>query len=309
MKHVIVIIDDDAPLCELLAGLLRSEHRVVDTVDSVEGLTAELIALSQPSLVVLNPRTANLGLDEMKRLVRDVRALAGARFVLMLTEADAGQGQALATQLGAEGSVRIRTLLRDPLMGLVGQAAELGADEPPPPSHGVADLSADDILGLEFELEVPPDAGASYVPRPSQVVQQQQPVLHLTKLIDEELARPVERAAAHEFDVQLDVMSEHNLVSSARGEIIGVYVSSLFPPPIGSAAHLKVAFPWGETTEVKGTVAFSRAEDSFKKRRRPGVGVTVVPSEAFAVAAARFASLRRPMLELTGSDSGVTPRR
>ena len=72
---VIVLVDDDVALLELLAGLIRGPGRLVDTLSGGEGLTPELIALSQPRLVLINPRTGGLGPQQMFELGKQLAAL------------------------------------------------------------------------------------------------------------------------------------------------------------------------------------------------------------------------------------------
>lgn len=291
-KHVIVIVDDDAALCGLLQGLLASEDRVVDVIDQVVGVTAELIALSQPTLVILNPSVGNLPAAVLKTVVQEVHGLTGARFVLLVRDEHAADAERLATEVGAHGALPVRTLLSSPLQALSIEA--LPVEPAPAPELNMGTLGVDDILSLEFDAQAP---RAPPMSTPSQLARTPAPVAALEALITDELSRASWDSGIRStrFDVVLDVTSDANLVAAHSGELFAVYVPTMFPPPVGARTRVQVDFPWGERLELPGTVAFEDSGSPFRAKRKPGVGIKVDTDEAFAKAAGRFAGLRSPM--------------
>ncbi|MBL9037840.1 MAG: hypothetical protein JNG84_04925 [Archangium sp.] len=316
-QNVVVVIDDDRALCELLAELIRAPDRQVDTFDQVEGLTPELIALSQPRLVVMNPRVAGLSEAEVRKLVLGVRELTGARFVLMISEDDAERSDELMRALGADGAVPIRALLRDPLQALVTREAAAAALQTATGAR-LSDLGADDILNLEFDVgppaapprPAPGSAPSTFTwaplptlphplppPAPSPPLAPAKPkpqvAATLQMVVDEELQRPRESQPAH-LQVPLDTLSESNLVMKGA-QAAGVFVILNPLPAVGTKLKVTLSFPWGAKVEADGVVAWHQADNPLSKRRRTGVGVSLPSDKTFSAAATRFAYLRRPM--------------
>jgi hypothetical protein len=289
--HVIVIIDEDAALCALLREVLVSSERIVDVVDHVSGITPELIALSQPTLVILNPRAGGLSSSDLKALIADVRALTGARFVLLVGHEAEDHATELVSSVGASGAVPVRTLLRDPLKALALEPAPVVA---PSGLRGLDSLGVDDILDLQLDDTTPQ---APMTSTPSQVARLAAPVAALEALITDELSRASSESGLRSvrFNVVLDVTSDASLVANERGEIVGLYVATLFPPPLGVRTQVQVDFPWGERLNLQGIVAFEDSGSPFRSKRKPGIGVKLDASESFARAADRFAALRVPM--------------
>jgi hypothetical protein len=297
-RTVIVVADEDVALCALLAELLAGEGRVIDVIDCVEGLTAEMIALSQPRLVILNPRTGNLPLGELQKLVADVRTMTSARFILMLSEADSRDQAALQQMLRVDGTVPIQTLLRDPLAQLVEQHVSGLLPAPSTSSLKKVDqFSVDDILGLELDDKPLPKPQVSS--HSSALAAASRPAKDLTLLIEEELEKAGQDGPQKlSFTVALDTLGDANLVDRKDGTVIGVYVPTVYPPPLGALARVTMTFPWQESVVAEGVVVWTRADDPFSRRRRLGVGVIIArQSPEFVDAAKRFASLRKPMTD------------
>lgn len=300
LQTVIVLIDDDPALLDVLADLVRAPGRVVDTITGGDGLTVDLIALSQPHLVVFNPRTGGLPDGDVSALVRGVRAATGARFVLMLSEDDAQHAGALTRALSADAAIPIPVLLRDPLVQLVEPAA--AATAPAPLSTGLAGLSVDDILNLDFDA---PPAPAPRAPRsqppqtfssPSSLLQTSAPARRVASFIEEELSKAVsEPRPAVRYDVTLDTLGVHGLYSGADGVLRGVVVATLFPPPPGTEVRVQLTLPWGARFEVTGKVDWAQEDTPFR-RRRGAVGVALTMEPAVRAALERLAALRRPIV-------------
>lgn len=290
---VIVVVDDDAALCELLQALLTGPGRVVDTVVGLAGLTPELLALSQPRLVLLNPRMGQLPLEELRRVVLEVRELTQARFILMVGEED--RQADLPARLGADREVDLEVLLRDPLKELALQGGALLDLAPAAPAAGpgLSALTADQILATELD-DGPPASRPSRVQRARALVRQSAVFAQLSALIDEEL-QEAERPSqvVQQYAVTLDTFSDDNLVVGADRGLDGVFVSTLFPPRLGARVLLRVAFPWGAEVEVEGAASWQRAENF--RRLKAGVGVTVAATPAFRAEADRFLGLRQPL--------------
>lgn len=288
---VIVVIDDDAALCDLLSTLLTAPGRVVEAVPGAAGLTAELLALSRPRLVLMNPRIAGVSLDELRELVLVVRELTQARFVLMVSEAD--RHADLPHQLGADREVPISFLLRDPLKALALTPEPVPEAPNATDTKTVSSMSPDEILSMDLgegtwsRAPMRPASTGSAALRSSSVA------TDLATLIDDELESPT-LAKSHHFDITLDTVSDHNLVVDAWKQIEGLFISTLFPPRVGDHLHLRVTFPWGAVAEVTGVASWAAAE-TFR-RKRTGVGVSVEITEEFRKLAQRFLALRQPTL-------------
>ena len=294
---VIVLVDDDAMLLQLLSELLHSDTRIVDTVCGRDGLTADLISLSQPSLVILNPATGGLKREQMASLVSEVRESTSARFVLMVNDDDEVAVGEMVEALGADSSVPIRTLLRDPLAQLLpvvgGEKAVTAADS------GLSKLNAlgaDDIMSLELDA-MPRIA----TPLPRKIidvgkVKDEGPIVDLGALIDEELAKFDKQApAVDHYDVSVDTLTDHNLYAERGTGVQGVFVATPVLPRVGAELTVRVQFPWGQTFDWKGTVAWARSDIAFGKRRKTGFGLSVNFSDADKKALERMTQLRAPM--------------
>ncbi len=295
IPHTVVIIETDTSLCALLQASLSAPNRVVDIVDSAEGLTSELVALSQPNLVVLNPRAGGLVLAEVAQLVSEVRQLTGARFLLMLGEADAVQAEHLRHHLGADGAVSIRVLLRDPLLQL--SAYERPSQQQPLPRVGpppIDSLDVETILGVELDESVPEPPTP-----PFQEMKRTQslPILQLSTLIDEELTQALAQPPHHRaIEAKLDMLSEHNLYVDAYGKCAGIFVSTTYPPATGTALFVQIQFPWGERFELSGIIDWNRPDSVFGRKKRGGVGIRLSGTAEFQLAAKRFLDLRLPLV-------------
>jgi hypothetical protein len=231
---------------------------------------------------------------ELRALVEAVRQRTQARFVLMVSEAD--RHADLPGQLGADLSVPISVLLRDPLRALALQAGPSPAPLPEAAVGGpsVSTLSAEAILAtaLDEAWSVPPVSVSSAM-RAVPALRQSSVVAGLEALIEEELAmaeRPSQ--AVQSYAVNLDSLSDDNLVVRSDRTLDGLFVATLFPPRVGARVLLSVAFPWGATAEVEGVASWTRAE-AFR-RVKSGIGVTVTVSPELQVLADRFMALRQP---------------
>lgn len=296
--NVIALVDDDPALLELLQGLLQAPGRVVDSLPALQGLSPELIALSQPKVVLLNPRAGGLGLEAMAKVVAQVRELVPARFVLMLSEADS-HDPVMAEKLGADGSVPVRVLLRDPLKALVPAPVEAEPAMPFRAARSVDDMSADAILSLDFE-ETPwaPPTIAPEKPRVAAggrtLEEAGAAAQALASLIDDELGHAIESSNTkpQRFEVLLDTISEHNLLQDFQGKLIGVFVGSAFPPQPKTKVEVSLTFPWNQAFVLSGQVTFVRTDAGFGKRRRSGFGAQVTFDAEAKKAADRFLGLR-----------------
>ncbi len=300
---VIVLVDDDVALLELLAGLIRGPGRLVDTLSGGEGLTPELIALSQPRLVLINPRTGGLGPQQMFELIRSVRSITAARFLLMLDDRDTNTDLGTMTQrFGADEAMPIRVLLRNPLQEMVETGDSVMMQMPMEPAAGgpsaFSTMAAEDILNMDFTDQLAPAAPAKPAApaAPALKPHTQKAALDLTQLIDEELAKAAEDAPkrTYQFDIQLNTMSEHNLFTS-KGKVAGIFAGTVFPPDLGCEAQVKLTFPWGESFEVGGTTAWTRNDVPFGKRKRGGIGIELRIDAKLKAAMDRFVGLRAPL--------------
>lgn len=295
---VIVLVDDDAMLLQLLSELLHTLTRIVDTVCGRDGLTPDLISLSQPNLVILNPSTGGLTREQMAALISEVRQTTQARFVLMVDDKEESAAAEMAKVFGADASVPIRTLLRNPLaqlLPIVGGEAQAAAA----PDSGLTKLNslgADDILALELD-EIPrippvPTKNLMHVER----VKTEGPILDLGALIDEELARFETQAPVFErYDISVDTMTDSNLYVEKGTDVKGVFIATPILPRVGTKLTVKVQFPWGQSFEWQGTVAWARSDIAFGKRRKTGFGLAIPFTDDDKKAVARMANLRAPM--------------
>jgi|CXWL01.1.fsa_nt_gi DNA-binding NarL/FixJ family response regulator len=294
---VIVLVDDDAMLLQLLSELLHSDTRIVDTVCGRDGLTPDLISLSQPNLVILNPSTGGLSREQMAGLVNEVRQSTQARFVLMVNDEEESAVGEMVKALGADSSVPIRMLLRDPLAQLLpmvgGEEAAAASDS------GLSKLNAlaaDDIMSLELDAapQLPPPLPkkAMHVEK----VKDEGPIVDLGALIDDELAKfDKQEPLFDRYDISVDTLTDHNLYVERGKDVKGVFVATPVLPRVGTQLTVRVQFPWGQALEWKGSVAWARTDIAFGKRRKTGFGVAVTFSEEDQKAVARMAQLRAPM--------------
>ncbi len=300
-KGRILIIDDDAALLGLLQTLLEEAGCAVETIHGAHGFTPQLMALSRPALVLLNPTLAGMGEKILKAVVRDFRKASRAPVVLFADlSAEALSDHALA--LGADGYVPIRTLLLDPASQLLG-----GAEAPPPPPPPareprpkVNELAADDILGLDLgPLEPTPQAFQRPVrPPPVQTGSARPSALatHLVNAIAEEVSDIEIVEGMEHFVAALDVMSDANLYTSGPGPVAGVFVPSAVPPDEGTRVDLTVRFPWGGELACEAVVEWTRSVSYLGRRNKGGFGARFdnLAPEARALCD-RFARLRAPI--------------
>lgn len=300
-KGRILIVDDDAALLGLLQTLLEEAGCSVETIHGAHGFTPQLMALARPALVLLNPVLQGLNQAILGSVVREFRKLSRAPVVLF---ADLTQ-EALARQaaeLGADGYVPVRTLLRDPALQLLGKPQPAQA-APAPKARAekpVTELEAEEILELELApLEAPaqprtqpprPPAPPKPAGKPSAMA------AHLVSAIEEEVAGIDVVEGVEHFDVSLDVMSDANLYTNGVGEVAGVFVPSAVPPDDGATVDLTVKFPWGGELVCEGKVEWSRSVSALGRRNKGGFGARFpqLSSEQQAMLQ-RFVRLRVPV--------------
>jgi hypothetical protein len=299
-KGRILIIDSDVVLLGLLQTLLEEAGCTVETISGVMGFTPELMALSRPTLVLLNPTVEGFSPELIKAVVRYFRRLSLAPLVL-LADLPMHTLAAQAKELGVDGSIPIRTLLSDPLGALVRRPVAPTPSAPPParPTHAprkVMELEVDDILGLDLApLQRPPAAPPPAAP--SAPGGQGSRGAELLSAIEEEISTIDVVEGMEHYDVVLDVMGDANLYINGSGVVTGVFVPSAMPPAEGVAVDLSLAFPWGAELSCEGTVEWTRSVSATLGRRsRGGFGVrfpTLSPEQIALLQ--RFLKLRVPM--------------
>ena len=304
LSRAIVLADDDATLLELLAQLLSGPDRTIETVCGKDGLSVDLLALSRPELVILNPMTGGLGPEKMAALVREVRSAVGARVVLMVD--DRTDADLAAHRLGADAGVKMRVLLRDPLAQLK-TAWESMAPRPTEPVRApvkeLGSLSANDIMTLDFgaptvDKPPPPPPSPSVDPLRSAPA-----VVDLAKLIEDELGSFGTPAASQShFDVVLDTLGDDLLYGPAANKPAGVFVSSAMAVRLGDAVAVTARFPWGHQLQWKGVVAWTQSESGFGRRKKPGFGVELKDlTDSDRAAMDRLCGLRAPLVVPPGT--------
>jgi DNA-binding response OmpR family regulator len=147
-----LVVDDEAPLAEVVASYLEREH--FEATVAADGADAIAVARElDPDVVILD-----LGLPGMDGLevCRQLRTFSDA-YVVMLTARDAEIDTVLGFTVGADDYVtkpfsprelvaRIRAMLRRPRV-LHAQAASVEADYPPPRAFGplLIDIAAREV--------------------------------------------------------------------------------------------------------------------------------------------------------------------
>ena len=292
--HTILLVDDELPLLSLLQGVLALPgERNVEVQEGLFALTADLMLLSAPSLILINPQMHGLAPAELTSLVADLKASGRAR-VVFHADLDASALDAVVQQHRADAGIPIRRLLADPLahVAVAAPAVATAAVSTGQPAS-LENLAGDDILNIELDFEpARPVAPAPYAEGTKAAASDS-----LLALITAELQNvPAPSATPDRYTVALDSFSDHNLVGSGGG-IGGVFVASVVLPRVGAATTLDVSFPWGETIHVSGTVEFTRSGGGvLGKRVKAGFSVKLTePLTAHRHALERFADLRAPM--------------
>lgn len=97
MSPLVLVVEDDPMLCDVLRMYLESDgHRVLVTLDGLEGLTQALVA--HPDLIVLDVMLPRLDGFEMVRQLREVSQVP----VILLTARGEEQDKLKGFQLGAD---------------------------------------------------------------------------------------------------------------------------------------------------------------------------------------------------------------
>jgi CheY-like chemotaxis protein len=289
----ILLVDDDVALLGLLQSLLEEAGCAVDTVAGLEGFTPDLMALSRPNIVFLNPHLRGLEAEGVRLRVRAFRKLQPRATVIVIGAGAQAQLQADAAAFEADGFIPTAHLLRNPVGGVPTQALP---PAPPPSAERakVAELEPEEILDLELEvLEAPPAKLQTKPAPPAGTFLGEE----LVKVIEEEVLAPHELEVVEHFEVALDVLNENNLYGPSVKYVTGIYVAASARPKVGVPVELAVTFPWGSRCEVVGTVEWAKDLPRASRRARGGFGVKLpeLPASQRAMFD-RFASLRQPML-------------
>lgn len=144
---LILVVDDEAPLRDLVAGYLRREDFLVETADDGPSALAAIRA-HHPDLIVLDVMLP--GLDGVE-VCRRLRAFSDA-YVLLLTARAEEIDKIVGLSVGADDYVtkpfsprelvaRVKALLRRSRTGISGTSE---GDVPAPPLHA-GDLSIDEV--------------------------------------------------------------------------------------------------------------------------------------------------------------------
>jgi len=300
-KGRILIVDDDPALLGLLQTLLEEAGCAVETIEGANGFTPQLMALSRPSLVLLNPLLSGLDRGLLKAVVTDFRRASRAPVVLFANLGEdvlARHSQAL----GADGFVPIRALLEDPLaqlrMSSLESSPSRAASGEARAKH-VSELSEDDILTIDLgQFDAMPQAH----PRPTD--SRPSPSSSTPSLLASQLFNAIEEEVStldvvegvEHYDVALDVMSEANLYTNATGQVTGIFVPSSVPPDEGRAVDVTVRFPWGGEMTCEATVEWNRSVSYLGRRNKGGFGARFSQFTPENVALVqRFLRLRAPV--------------
>ncbi len=312
--HTILLVDDELPLLTLLQDLLSLPgERAVEFQEGLFGLTAELMLISKPSLIIINPRMVGLSEEDLTSLVLELRARSQARILFIADLPDQELADTVA-RFRADAGIPIRRLLADPLAQLsLGRAGT--APAPVPHLSGqvprsLEEMDAEEIMDTDVleELPAPPPAAvfpAAVLPArlertpvfPSMAPSEESN--EVVQLILAELSSvPLASAASEQrFSVALDNFSDHNVYSDAQGPA-GVFVASVMCPRQGDVVTVDVSFPWNHRVTWQGSVAWTRSAGmgALGRRRKAGFAVRLTqPTAEDKVLLARFAQLRAPL--------------
>jgi hypothetical protein len=292
-----MIVDEDAALLDLLTRLLEEAGYSVDTVCGAEGFTPQLMALSRPSVVFLNPFLAGLAAPLISSVVMHFRKVSPAS-VILIGPTTAEVLAKRTEELQADGYVRTRDLLDDPVgevpvPGSTPAALEL-VEERVPAAPTLDDLDAGAILELDLvhgtpeqPVRVQPVAAAAK-PAPTATLSR-----NLLTLIEDEVHAPQEPQEPLQLSAELDVFTDNNFYGPDRTTVEGVFIASPLPPMVGRPAALSLRIPPGKTYEVRGTVEWVADQAGFGRRQRGGFGVRFADlSPETRNAFARFVTLR-----------------
>lgn len=236
------MVDDEPALGEELRSRLRAAGYDAEAVSTAVGLTAEFLERLAPGLVLLDAGAGGSRTGLVRTIVRGLRERTGSRLLLM---GPAGPGLARAAQeIGADGSVDKAQLFASPSAALGPASPEEDRRRPPP-------------------LPPPP------APSPE-----------ILSMIEEELARlrETEPRQPPTFHAVVDLFSDNNFYVSktATGRLVGIFVATHLPPPVGTVVHLTVAMLGGHRFETRGEVIWTRERAAYGNRLAPGAGIRML---------------------------------
>lgn len=242
----LLVVEDDRLLAEELRASLRAAGFDAEVVSLAAGLTPEFLARIAPGLILLDASAGGLRAETVRQVVLGMRTRLGARLLLM-----GAPGPALAArarELGADGAVDKAQLLRDPRLALGAGTAPAAAPAPAP---------------------VPPPLPKRAPPPPE-----------IVSMIEEELARltPGPGEGEPSFHVVVDLFSENNffLAKTTAGRLVGIFVATDLPPPVGSIVRLTVVLLGGYRIETRAEVTWTRERSHFSSRLPPGAGMRML---------------------------------
>lgn len=261
------MVDDDRSLGEELRASLRVAGFDVEAVSLAAGLTPEFLVRFAPGLVLLDAAAGGLQRETVRTIVLGLRVQMGCRLLVM-----GAPGPALAERardIGADGAVDKAQLLREPHVVL----SPGGARAAPAPQRA----------------PVPPPLPRKEAPPPA-----------IVSMIEEELARLEESKvgpAEPSFHVVVDLFSENNfyITKTTTGRMVGLFVATDLPPPVGATVRLSVVLLGGHRFETRGDVAWVRDRSAFASKLPPGAGVRMLDLvDADKLEVKRFLAQRAP---------------
>lgn len=146
------------------------------------------------------------------------------------------------------------------------------------------------------------DPAGSLAGRPPPLPPRPKPPPEILSMIEEELARlQAEESieAPPVYTVAVDLFSEHNfyLTKTPTGRLVGLFVATSMPPPVGTLVGLSVALLGGHRFTTRGEVAWvhERFGEAVPSRLPPGAGIRLLDlTDEDKQAIRRFLSQRTP---------------
>jgi CheY-like chemotaxis protein len=310
----IVVIDEDVHLIPRISGALTALGCSLEAVADSMAFTSELIGLSEPHVVLVNPRFGNIDETEIINVIAQVKSRTRARVVVLSRE---GLEHALMTakRLKADGGLFYEDLISSPaehiahaakLPVLAKAAREMTRTLP----HAIPEyvpfespgsraarppvIAAEKILGLELTESAPlaHQRVTDALPKPRRNSE-------LLQMIEEALDGFEDGGSLQtEFVADIDLVSDHNFYAAGPGISSGLFVWTVVLPRVGSVVSVKLGFPWGEYVELKMKVVWCKDGNSMTTNRRGLRGFGAIPPASALLQRAfeRFSKLRHPML-------------
>ncbi len=241
------MVDDDRALAEELRASLRVAGFDAEAVSLAAGLTPEFLERFAPGLVLLDAAAGGIRRDAVRAVVLGLRTQLGCRLLVM-----GAQGPALAArarEVGADGAVDKAKLLREP--------------------HAA----------LRIEPQPRADRQAAQQALPPPLPQREPPPPAILSMIEEELARlDSGPTAAPSFHVVVDLFSENNfyITKTPTGRLVGLFVATDLPPPVGTSVRCSVALLGGHRFETSGEVSWVRERSAFSSKLAAGAGIRML---------------------------------